>query len=133
MHLFTYGTLTFPRIWMRIVGRVFLSQPATVAGFAVYRAKGEVVPVMVHADQAESASGRVHFDLDDIAVSLVDGYESKLYERIEVEATLDDGRTVACETYVLPERRLRLSSGERWDAQWFEREAMADYMRRLDA
>jgi len=130
MHLFAYGTLTFPKIWMRIVGREFQSAPATVAVFAVYRAKGEVVPVMVRADRSESVGGRVYFDLDDSTIALVDRYESKLYERIEVEATLDDGRAIACGTYVLPERR-RLASGERWDAQWFEREAMADYLRRL--
>jgi hypothetical protein len=91
--------------------------------------RGDLFPVMVRGAAEDSVQGVVHFDLDDAALRALDEYESDLYERLEVAVRLDDGRTLDCQAYVLPEAHRRWASEVRWDAEWF-RGAMDDYLRR---
>ena len=131
MHLFAYGTLMFAKIWTRIVGREYRKQRAKVAGFTAYKARGEVFPVMVRSEPEKTVDGVVYFDVDYEDVALLDEFESDLYERVQVDAALEDGTSARCEAYLLPQRHRHLASPEWWDADWFEREAAADYLRRL--
>jgi gamma-glutamylcyclotransferase (GGCT)/AIG2-like uncharacterized protein YtfP len=131
MHLFAYGTLMFPEVWRRVVGRDFRTQRATVNGYVALRATGQLFPVLVPADVEETLAGLVYFDLDDSVFAMLDEFESDLYDRSSVDVVLEDGRTLACQAYVLPERNRQFASSQRWDSVWFEREAMAEYVRQL--
>jgi gamma-glutamylcyclotransferase (GGCT)/AIG2-like uncharacterized protein YtfP len=131
MNLFTYGTLMFPEIWRRVVGRPFVTVPAMLAGYAVYRVAGGVYPVMVQAEPHVLVRGVIYFDVDDAALALLDEYESDLYDRVPVAATADDGRLIECQTYVLPPSRRSFASNVPWDAAWFKREALEQYVARL--
>jgi gamma-glutamylcyclotransferase (GGCT)/AIG2-like uncharacterized protein YtfP len=129
MNLFAYGTLMFPQIWERVVGGEFRSARATVRGMAVYRAAGQLFPVMIAAAPADVAEGIVIFDLSPESFATLDSYESDFYERVEVVAELEDGRVLPTQTYLLPERLRRLASHEAWSAEWFQREAMERYVK----
>ena len=131
MHLFAYGTLMFPEIWRRVVGREFGSQAAELVGFVVLQAQDDVYPVMLRSTSLDRVRGLIYFDLDDEALARLDDYESELYDRVAVDATLSNGETAACQAYVLPASHERIASSRRWDAAWFEREAMANYLQRL--
>jgi len=130
MHLFTYGTLMVPEIWESVVGARFEMRPGSVLGYAVYRVIAGVYPVMVAADATLRVDGVVYLDLDDRTVQLLDEYESDLYDRILVDAIASDA-TLTCHAYVLPKARWNYSSGETWDVEWFRREALDEYLRRL--
>jgi gamma-glutamylcyclotransferase (GGCT)/AIG2-like uncharacterized protein YtfP len=130
MHLFAYGTLMFPEIWQRVVGREFRRQPATLAGYTAYRVVGDSFPVLVPGKTNEATAGVAVFDLDDAAIQLLDEHESTLYDRVTATATLDDGHRVDCQAYMLPQRNRRYAATERWTAEWFQREAMAEYIAR---
>ncbi|QDT73776.1 gamma-glutamylcyclotransferase family protein [Lacipirellula limnantheis] len=129
MNLFAYGTLMFPEIWERVVGDEFRAAPATVRGMAVYRAAGQLFPVMVASESTECAAGIVVFDLSPRVFETLDAYESDFYERIELHVELDDGRMLAAQTYLLPDRLRDVASDERWTAEWFRREALERYLR----
>lgn len=129
MNLFTYGTLMFPEVWRRVVPREFASQAATVAGYRVRRAAGELFPVMLPADADDRVPGVTYFGVDAEAIALLDAYESTLYDRLAVEAVLDDGRTVMCQAYVLPTERAQFASDEPWTAAWFREQALDAYLR----
>ena len=134
MNLFAYGTLMFPEIWNRVVGRAdqeFRRQPASVRGMAVYRAAGEDFPVLVAGHADDVARGLVLFDLPEDVVAALDEYESDFYERVEVTATLDDGAIVPAQAYVLPDEHRAAATDERWTAEWFREEAMADYIQKF--
>jgi gamma-glutamylcyclotransferase (GGCT)/AIG2-like uncharacterized protein YtfP len=131
MHLFAYGTLMFPEVWRRVVGRDFPMQRATVGGYVALRAKGQLFPVLVRGEAGETVTGVVYFDLEEGVFEVLDEFESDLYERVSLNAVLDDGRELTCQAYVLPERNRRFASSEPWDAAWFQREAMAEYLRRM--
>ncbi len=131
MNLFAYGTLMFPAVWRRVVGREFAAQPASVSGYAVFRVADGVYPVMVAAAPDDRVSGLVYRGIDDATLRLLDEYESDLYDRVEVQALFAGGELIACEAYVLPERNHAHASNGPWSAETFAREHLAGYLVRL--
>jgi gamma-glutamylcyclotransferase (GGCT)/AIG2-like uncharacterized protein YtfP len=131
MNLFAYGTLMFPAIWRAVVGREAAGEPATVRGFAVYRAPGDVYPVMVQGGANDEARGVVYRNLDDATVQLLDDYEAGLYDRVAIEATLAAGETLTCHCYLLRRVYERPANLEPWDADAFERDDLPGYLDRM--
>jgi gamma-glutamylcyclotransferase (GGCT)/AIG2-like uncharacterized protein YtfP len=131
MNLFAYGTLMFSEVWERVAGRPATSHSATLAGYAVYTARGDVYPVMVRTSANDIVQGIAYVDLDTTTIARLDEYESELYDRIAVEATLADGRSLCCEAYVLPGDRRQSASTASWDRARFERDELARYLARL--
>jgi gamma-glutamylcyclotransferase (GGCT)/AIG2-like uncharacterized protein YtfP len=132
MHLFAYGTLMFPEVWDRVVGRGFTPAPATATGFAVYRVRNGLYPVLVRAVASQVVQGVVYRDLDAETIAALDAYESDFYERIAIDATLADGTTLTSQAYLLSSENLRHASEEPWDAADFKRNSLASYLRQLD-
>jgi gamma-glutamylcyclotransferase (GGCT)/AIG2-like uncharacterized protein YtfP len=130
-NLFAYGTLIFPAIWRRGVGREWPSQSASVSGYAVYRVADGVYPVMVEAGPLAVVSGLVYRDVDAATLHLLDEYESDLYDRVEVRAKLSNGEFLNCSAYVLEKRNRGHASSEPWSAEAFERDHIARYLVRL--
>lgn len=131
MNLFAYGTLMFPAIWRAVVGRDAVGDPATAQGYVVYRAPGDVYPVMVQGRASQVARGLVYRDLDDATVQKLDDYEAGIYDRVAIAATLDSGETVPCQCYLLRQEYERPADPEPWDAAAFERDALPGYVDRL--
>jgi gamma-glutamylcyclotransferase (GGCT)/AIG2-like uncharacterized protein YtfP len=129
--LFAYGTLMFPEVWERIAGRPFVAEHATISGFAVRRVVDDVYPVLIRAATSSRVDGLVLRDIDQETLARLDAYESDFYERLEVTAALDDGQSIACLTYVLPERNQSAASDETWKADEFVARSLANYLRRL--
>jgi gamma-glutamylcyclotransferase (GGCT)/AIG2-like uncharacterized protein YtfP len=119
MHLFTYGTLTFPAVWERISVGTFPSRPAVLQGYAMYRVKDAVYPGIVRSDTKSAVQGVLYDDLDEDTLFELDTYESSFYERLPVIVTVEDGTEVECHAYVVPEARRDLLTNERWDREWF--------------
>jgi gamma-glutamylcyclotransferase (GGCT)/AIG2-like uncharacterized protein YtfP len=131
MHLFAYGTLTFPEVWERVVGKHFASEPATLDGFVVRRVVDDVYPVMISADDASRVCGLVYRDLDEAMLTHLDDYESDLYDRVAVTAKLSSGEAIECQAYVLPSRHLSHASESPWNSEEFAARQLASYMERL--
>jgi gamma-glutamylcyclotransferase (GGCT)/AIG2-like uncharacterized protein YtfP len=131
MHLFAYGTLMFPEVWRFVVGREFAGEGAEIKGFAVFRVRNGVYPVMITESADAAVRGIVYQDLDDATVAKLDAYESELYDRVTVTASVDSGGLLACEAYVLPHARAELATREPWDAAKFQRDELPPYLNRL--
>ena len=91
MHLFTYGTLTFPEVWQRIAvcdpDSKTDSEPATLHGFAIFRVKDAVFPGIIRAREADFVKGVLYRNLDEETLFELDTYESDFYERQTVWVT----------------------------------------------
>jgi hypothetical protein len=118
----------FPEVWERVVGRSRETIPAEVAGFAVFRARHAAYPVMMSAAPKLHVAGLVYLGVDATVLARLDQYESDLYDRLPVTATLHDGRVLTCEAYVLPATRRHLASDEPWDAETFRLEQLPRYL-----
>jgi gamma-glutamylcyclotransferase (GGCT)/AIG2-like uncharacterized protein YtfP len=131
MNLFAYGTLMFPEVWERVVGRPFVAERATISGFAVRRVVDDVYPVLVHADKCSGVVGLVFRNIDHDTLARLDAYESDFYQRLEVIATLSNSESLACQAYVLPEHNRDAASAEAWNADEFAVHSLARYLQRL--
>ncbi|MCG8451284.1 MAG: gamma-glutamylcyclotransferase [Pirellulales bacterium] len=128
LNLFTYGTLMFPEVWKRIHIGEFPAVPATLRGFAIYRVRDAVFPGIVRADDTKQVTGRVYLNLDEDTLFELDAYESDLYERINVTATLEDGTELACYAFVVPDSHRQALTDEPWDATQFEQQELQKYL-----
>ena len=127
-NLFTYGTLMFPQVWERIGIGDFTSTPATLPGFAIYRVRDAVFPGIVRASTKDCVKGVMYLGLDEETLFEIDTYESGLYEREEVTATLANGEVVQCSAYVIPNSRCQALTDEPWDSARFEKEELEKYL-----
>ncbi|MFI0449437.1 gamma-glutamylcyclotransferase family protein [Actinomadura sp. 6N118] len=87
--LFVYGTLRFPAVLEVLLGRVPDLSPATATGWRVRALPGVVYPGLI-ADPEGVAEGLLMTGLTPAEQSLLDDYESDLYELVPL--SLDDGR-----------------------------------------
>ncbi len=128
MNLFTYGTLTFPEVWQRISICTGESQPATLAGYAIYRVQDANFPGIILADHEDCVSGVLYHDLDEETIFELDAYESQFYRRVPVVVTTDSGEQVNCETYIVPDTQRMMLTNEPWDAEWFAQRYLEKYL-----
>jgi len=128
MHLFTYGTLTFPEVWERISVGTFPSRPAVLRGYAMYRVKDAVYPGIVRSDSGAEVQGVLYDNLDEDTLFELDTYESSFYNRVPVTVLVNDGTEVECQAYVVPDSRRDLLTDEQWDKDWFHRHELHRYL-----
>ena len=99
-HLFTYGSLMFEDVWNRLVRGNYLSQKATLMGYARRSVKNDEYPVIFQAD--ELVEGVVYYDINKEDMITLDAFEGEYYERKEVELLVKNEPVHAC-VYVLKE------------------------------
>ncbi len=129
MHLFTYGTLVFPEVWQRIAVREATAERATLWGFAIYRVKNAVFPGIVRTGEEDCVAGVLYRDLDEDTLFELDAYESDFYERLTVSVVTEEGESVECQAYHVPDSRRDMLTDEPWDAQWFAEHKLANYLK----
>ena len=128
MNLFTYGTLMFPEVWQRISIGLFPGQPAKLRGYSMFRVKDAVYPGITSCDFASEVSGVVYCNLDEDTLFELDTYESSFYERLPVNAILEDGTEIECHAYIVPPSRRDMLTDEAWDANWFRIHELDKYL-----
>ena len=75
-HLFTYGSLMFEDVWNRLVKGNYLSQKATLRGYARRSVKGDEYPVIFQAD--ELVEGVVYYDISEEDRIILDIFEGEI-------------------------------------------------------
>lgn len=130
MNLFVYGTLLVPRILNAVTGLDDLETiPAKLEGYDIFRVMGGDFPGIVKG--AGPVPGRVVQNVPEMAMRRLDAYEDSFYERELVEISTSDG-TLEAFAYVVPaEIAKEILSSQTWTLEWFEREALDRYWKRL--
>jgi gamma-glutamylcyclotransferase (GGCT)/AIG2-like uncharacterized protein YtfP len=128
MHLFAYGTLTFPEVWRRISVGMFPSRSAVLRGYSMFRVKDAVYPGIICSDPSCEVRGILYDDLDEDTLFELDTYESSFYNRLPVNVMVADGTEVECHAYVVPESRRDMLTNEAWDKEWFRAHELDRYL-----
>ena len=128
LHLFAYGTLTFPEVWKRISLGEFESLPASLHGYSIYRVRDAVFPGIIAEGESTVVEGRVFMNLDEETFFELDAYESDLYDRLEVFVSLENGEQLPCQAFVIPENRRHALTDEPWDSAHFEENELQKYL-----
>lgn len=124
-HLFTYGSLMFEDVWNRLVRGHYLSQQATLHGFARRSIKQDEYPVIFHAD--EQVEGVVYYDISEEDMRILDAFEGEYYERQDVELIVKDAPVRAC-VYVLKEAYFDLIDPKPWSEALFATEGIKRFL-----
>ena len=124
-HLFTYGSLMFEPVWNRLVKGNYLSQKATLKGYARRSVKNDEYPVIFPAD--ESVEGVVYYDITDEDMITLDTFEGEYYERKEVELLVKGTPLQAC-VYVLKEKYFDIIDPKPWSETLFATEGINRFL-----
>jgi gamma-glutamylcyclotransferase (GGCT)/AIG2-like uncharacterized protein YtfP len=119
MHVFTYGTLTFPEVWQAVVGRSFATVAGRAAGFAVFRVCDAVYPGIVAAGETDGVEGVVYLDVDATTLKLLDHFEDGFYRRQPIAVDCVNGERRIAECYVVPAEERGVLTVEPWSAAEF--------------
>lgn len=128
--IFVYGTLMFPQIMGRVIGREPLSETAIASGWERLRIRGESYPGLI-ARPGASVAGRLYRDLEPSEICCLDEYEGEAYYRARVRVDTEQGPAEA-EAYLIRTDHQHLLSPERWEPTWFAEHHFADYLAALD-
>ena len=124
-HLFTYGSLMFEDVWNRLVRGNYLSQPATLMGYARRSVKNDEYPVIFQAD--ELVEGVVYYDISEEDMITLDAFEGEYYERKEVELLVKNEPVHAC-VYVLKEHYFDIIDPKPWSEAHFATEGIKRFL-----
>ena len=113
-----------------VTGQMYAYDVACLSGYARYLIKGQVFPGIVKADQC-SVGGIVYHDIDSMVLQRLDEFESEVYERKEVQVTLDNSQQVSAYTYVMSYEHEYLLTDLSWDVEVFKHKHLADYLKRI--
>lgn len=127
MNLFTYGSLMFPDVWLRVAGQAFPTRSARLAGFAAWKVRGESYPGLAPAP-AHTTTGVVHLGVTAESARRLDEFEGPFYERAEVIVVLDDGSSMPAFAYIVGAPHRTHLEEVLWDAESFRRDHLASFM-----
>src|SRR3954447_17177619 len=119
MHVFTYGTLMFPEVWLAVVGREFDNTEGMVSGFAIFRVRDALFPGIAPAGEESSVRGVVYLDVDNASLQRLDAFEDVFYERLAISVDCHNGRRVEAQAYVVPEANRHVLTDEPWQREQF--------------
>lgn len=120
--LFAYGTLQFPEVLMRLIGRCPDLAPARVPDWRVAALPGRVYPGLVPAPGAR-AVGKLVTGLSEREWAVLDAFEDDEYELLPVEP---EGVSGIVLTYVWTAE----VDEHDWRAEEFDAELLADFLAR---
>jgi gamma-glutamylcyclotransferase (GGCT)/AIG2-like uncharacterized protein YtfP len=124
-HLFTYGSLMFEDVWNRLVRGHYLSQHATLNGFARRSVKEDEYPVIFQAN--EQVEGVVYYDISAEDMVILDAFEGEYYARQEVELWVKNEPIRAC-VYVLKEEHFDIIDPKPWSEALFATEGIKRFL-----
>ena len=139
-HVFTYGSLMFPRVWRRVVAGDYRTLAARLPGFRRQRVRGEVFPSLEPLAAEEdpltaAVDGVLYLDVCAADLDALDAFEGSDYRRIEVPLLVSEqipdgpapGKVLVADTYLFVSSH-KVEPGA-WDPRHFERESMERFLR----
>ena len=129
-NLFTYGTLIIPEVMQLVAGTVFESQTATLTNYQRFLVKNQVFPAITKAT-GNKVSGKVYLDVDSDSLSVIDIFESIIYNRLKLDVLTDTGSTLEAYAYVIKDDKKNLLSDQPWNELEFRNYHLQKYLARI--
>jgi len=129
MHLFTYGSLMFDPVWRRVVRGRYRSAPATLSGFRRWRVRGESYPGLWPGSDTDRVEGVLYFDIGAADLAALDRFEGTCYLR-QVHDCVVGPAVEPAALYRIRPGSGHLLEAQPWDADWFAREGIAQFLQR---
>jgi hypothetical protein len=120
VNLFVYGPLMLPEVIKAVAGHDFTRRGGAVSGYMQLRLKDRSQAALVPFPDAVT-EGVVYLDVDAEALSRMDEFQGKAFERGEVNVQVADGEWVEAETHLFRLIRKRELSAKPWEEEEFRK------------
>ncbi|MFA4835614.1 MAG: gamma-glutamylcyclotransferase family protein [Dehalococcoidia bacterium] len=121
MHVFTYGSLMFDPVWLKVARGSYEKIEARVYGYTRRKLKGEIYPAALCGTDADCVDGIAHLNVNQDDIRRLDEFEGPYYRREMAECRLPDGSAIMACLYILDEQYMNLVEDEPWDPAWFSK------------
>ena len=128
LNVFTYGSLMFDAVWLRVIGRAHRHAPARLMGYCRLGIKGELYPAVIPAVSDTFVDGRLYFDVTPDDLRNLDRFEGDHYQRKAVECRLPEGNRCKAEVYVFKTVYRHLLADAGWDPVAFEKNSLRIFL-----
>ncbi len=116
MNLFTYGTLMFDTVWLRVTGRPFPSVEATLPGYRIFGVRDELFPgIVVDESATDGVKGRLYREIDPGTMARLDTFEDWFYVRELVPVLTAENEALHAHAYVVPPENVHVLTEAFWD------------------
>jgi len=132
VHVFTYGSLMFYRVWSKVVGGNYEKVGARLYGYKRRKIRGEIYPTVLPGTSGDYVDGIIYLNVSKSDVKTLDTFEEKYYQKEMAECGLSDGGTIAAWVYVCKERYRNLVEDEPWDPVWFSEDGICTFFARYE-
>jgi len=128
INVFTYGTLMFKPVWIKVTGILYKSQNARIYGFSRKSVTGQQYPVLIPAGKDQTVKGVLYLDVSEPVLKKLDRFEGSAYLRQKVEAEINNKRKVTAHAYVLKKEYYSVIDEREWDPVFFEKINMMTFL-----
>ncbi|MBW1730653.1 MAG: gamma-glutamylcyclotransferase [Deltaproteobacteria bacterium] len=131
-NVFTYGSLMFPEVWLRVIGKSYEKTEARLPGYQRRKVKNEPYPALISGVPTDNVEGILYLDVSTSDLASLDRFEGPFYQRIEVQCELQDGRRLPAHVYIFRGEYTHLLEDETWDPVWFAKVGLHEFLREYD-
>jgi gamma-glutamylcyclotransferase (GGCT)/AIG2-like uncharacterized protein YtfP len=131
-HLFCYGSLMFAPVWSRVVAGTYHATQARLDGFERRGITGATYPCLIPGGPQDRVSGILYFEVGAADMARLDAFEGDLYERQTVTCVDREQRSHDAQAYVLKPHFRSVATATAWDADWFAREGLSQFLAELN-
>ena len=128
IHVFTYGSLMFHRVWSRVAAGDYEKKNARLYGYKRRKIKGAIYPAVLPGTDLDCVDGIVYLNVSEGDVETLDKFEGEYYQKETAECELSHrGKISAC-VYVFNEKYKNLIEDKEWDPVWFSQVGIHSFL-----
>ena len=119
MHVFTYGSLMFHRVWSRVVAGYYEKTDARLYRYKRRKIRGMIYPAVLPGKETDYVDGILYLRVSNTDIKTLDRFEGNYYRKEMAECKLSDRDDIIACVYVLKEEYAHYMEDEEWDPVWF--------------
>ena len=128
IHVFTYGSLMFDRVWSKVVGNVWEKTKARLYGYKRRKIRGALYPALLPGIEEDYVDGIIYLNVGKSDLKILDRFEGEHYQKEMVECELADGSKIIACVYTFKQEYRNLIQDEDWDPIWFSKVGIYSFL-----
>lgn len=126
-NLFTYGSLSIPRVMKALTGKIFKTINAVAYDYACFLLKDKPYPGMIYSKN-DATKGLLYVGVDELSLRIISSFEDDIYERREIKVISNNGEVFQAVAYVVPVANCGHVTRIRWNKRIFVEKFLKKYM-----
>jgi gamma-glutamylcyclotransferase (GGCT)/AIG2-like uncharacterized protein YtfP len=128
IHIFTYGSLMFHRVWSRVAAGDYEKKDARLYGYKRRKIRGAIYPAVLPGTDLDYVDGIVYLNVSESDVKALDKFEGEYYHKETAECELSDRAKISVCVYVFSDKYRNLIENKEWDPVWFSRVGIHSFL-----